>query len=171
MFPTQARACESFEEERFGRLGCQRARSRCGTPREDVKIAAMARIVVIEGIGVVAARTQGCHDRGSRGLLVQRGAALVAGEGAKEGHEAASIVSDEHSTFPGHITQYITPRRGCGLLVLSCCCSKKSVTFSITHRFQRPLIGCRTFSADAKQAFPSPAPLLESRIIDETSES
>lgn len=114
MFPTQARACESFEEERFGRLGGQAARSGSGPPREDVKVAAMARIVVIEGIGVVAARTQGCHDRGSRGrgLLVQRGAALGAGEGAKEGHEAASIVSDEQSTFPGHITQNITPCRG-----------------------------------------------------------
>lgn len=112
MFPTQARASESFEEERFGRLGGQGARSRYGPPREDVEIAAMARIVAVEGIGVVAARTQGCHDRGSRGLLVQRGAALGAGEGAKEGHEAASIVSDEQSTFPGHITQYITPCRG-----------------------------------------------------------
>ena len=113
MFPTQARACESFEEERFGRLGGQGARRGYGPPREDVEIAAVAWVVVIEGIGVVAARTQGGHDRGSRGLLVQRGAALVAGEGAKEGHEAASIVSDEHSTFPGHITQNITPCRGC----------------------------------------------------------
>jgi hypothetical protein len=68
----------------------------------------MARRVVVEGIGrgqvVVAARTQGRHNRGSGGLLVQRGAALGAGEGAKEGHEAASMVSDDQSTFPRHIS-------------------------------------------------------------------
>ena len=65
----------------------------------------MARRVYVEGIGggqVVTARTQGRHDRGRGGLLVQRGTALGAGEGAKEGHEAASIVSDEQSTFPEH---------------------------------------------------------------------
>jgi hypothetical protein len=68
----------------------------------------MARRVSVEGIGgrqvVVAARAQGRHDRGRGGLLVQRGAALGAGEGAKEGHEAASMVSDEQSTFPRHIS-------------------------------------------------------------------
>ena len=41
---------------------------------------------------------------------MQRGAALGAGKGAKEGHEAASIVSDEQSTFPGHSSQYIAPK-------------------------------------------------------------
>jgi hypothetical protein len=108
MFSTQARTWESFEEKRFGRLGGQSARGGSRTPREDVKVAAMARRVVVEGIGrgqvVVAARTQGRHNRGSGGLLVQRGAALGAGEGAKEGHEAASMVSDDQSTFPRHIS-------------------------------------------------------------------
>ena len=113
MFPTQARTRESFEEERFGRLGGQSARGRrSGTPREYMEVAAMTRRVLVEGIGgrqVVAARTQGCHDRGCSRLLVQRGAALGAGKGAKEGHEAASIVSDEQSTFPEHSNQYIPP--------------------------------------------------------------